>query len=419
MVGHTSDMVLGRRLEQAGLSYSELAEEMNGKLEELTGKRGTFSDRTVFDLVHGKTTRPHGRTCLALEAVFECPTEDLGFTPPATFRSALNLEGRVQRRTFLSTAPLAAVAAVKGTGSTRYRVGAADVDQLNLELARLIASDNRAGGTVETEQRASRLARQTLDLQKRGSVSQRTRSRLYTTAALFASSAMWAAIDGRRLESAEGHLNQAVTLAGLSNDPSTQLRCWGFAGVLYSHMGRTADSMAAREVARSTSIVRRDPFYASLTHARMAIQHARSSDATAMRRCLGYARDAFGRIDVTRSRPAWTAFFDEAELELLSATAAFEAGLWADAEAHAHRNLSLLRPSMQRNHSLTLAYLANAQLRQDEIEAAVATAKMVPASASRGRTGHMLGRFTATLAKVAPGSPHAQDWNDHRREAHA
>ncbi|MFE4515435.1 XRE family transcriptional regulator [Kitasatospora sp. NPDC056783] len=419
MVDHASDMAFGRQLKQSGLSYSELAEEMNGKLEELTGKRGTFSDRTVYNLVHGKTTRPQGRTCLALEAVFECPTEDLGFTPPATYRSASNLEDHVQRRTLLTTAPLAAVAAVGATGSTRYRVGSADVDQLDLELARLIASDNHAGGTVETEQRASRLVQRALDLQQRGSVGQRTRSRLYTAAALFASSAMWAAIDGRRLGSAEVHLNQAVTLAGLSNDPATQLRCWGFAGVLYSHMGRTSDSKAAREVARSTGIVRQDPFYASLTHARMATHHASVGDVTAMGRSLGYARDAFGRIDMTCSRPTWTAFYDEAELELLSATAAFEAGLWAEAEAHAHRNLSLLRPSMQRNRSLTLTYLANAQLRQDEIEAAVATARMIPTSASRGRTGHLLDRFTATIAKVAPGSPHAQDWIDHRREAHA
>jgi hypothetical protein len=331
----------------------------------------------------------------------------------------LNPEGRVQRRTFLSTAPLAAATVVKPNGSTRYRIGGADVDRLDLELAGLIAADNQAGGTVETEQRAAQLARRAIDLQQQGSISQRIRSRLYTTAALLSSSAMWAAIDGRRLVSAEGYLNQAVTLAGLSNEPSTQLRCWGFAGVLYRQMGRTADSQAAREVARSASIARRDPFYASLTHARMAVQQASVGDVTAMGQSLGHARNSFGRIDTTRQRPTWTAFFDEAELELLSAAATFEAGLWADAEAHAHRNLSLLRPSMQRNRGLTLAYLANAQLRQAEIEAAVATARMVPVPASRGRTGHMLDRFTVTLAMVAPDSPHAQDWIDYRRDTHA
>ncbi|GAA0475696.1 hypothetical protein GCM10010361_45150 [Streptomyces olivaceiscleroticus] len=70
-----------------------------------------------------------------------------------------------------------------------------------------------------------------------GSATQRVRSNLYATAASFRSSAMWAAIDGRRYHEAIGHMREAQTLAELSGDQAIKFRIWSHAGSLYRHMG--------------------------------------------------------------------------------------------------------------------------------------------------------------------------------------
>ena len=79
-----------------------------------------------------------------------------------------------------------------------------DVDRLQDRFAEIIASDHRHGGQLDIEQRAAALADEALNLQNAGSATQRVRSNLYASAAAFRSSAMWAAIDGRRFNDAVG-----------------------------------------------------------------------------------------------------------------------------------------------------------------------------------------------------------------------
>lgn len=231
------------------------------------------------------------------------------------------------------------------------RVGAPDVELLTAKLAAVVASDNRHGGTTKVEVRAAQLARQTLALQQHGTVTSRVRGQLYSLAAAFTSSAMWAAIDGHRLDAAQQHMQQAVTLAGLSGDTAIVFRVWGHAGALYRHLGRYTDALAADDAARSTSIVRRDPLYASLAHARTAVHHGDLRDHNAVKRSIGHAHDALTRADTTAPRPPWMLFYDQAELELLGLIAHVSLHHWADAEAHAHRHLALLRPDLVRNRS--------------------------------------------------------------------
>lgn len=319
----------------------------------------------------------------------------------------------MRRRKFITVTTGTAVAAT--TASTvPHRVGMADVDRLTAQLAAVVAEDNRHGGTVALEDRAAGLARQALELQQRGSASQRVRGHLYAAAASFRCSAMWAAIDARHLESAQRHLHQAVTLAGLSSDSTVQCRVWGHAGILYRQLGRPTDAMAAAEAARAARVNRHDPLYASLTHARMAVQHADAGDVTAVRRSLARAREALRRADPAAPRPPWMGFYDQAELELLALTAHSTLGRWGDAEAHAHRHLALLRPTLVRNRALSHAHLAHAQLAQGEAELAVATAGAVPADFAHrgGRVGHLIDRFGDRLRATAPGSAPARAWAD-------
>ncbi|MEV4925073.1 helix-turn-helix domain-containing protein [Streptomyces roseoverticillatus] len=408
--------VLRTRMADMGMKRPELARQMNEALSGLTGKYGTVSERTVHNLLSGQTHWPRSRTRLALEAVFGCPASELGFTPPRPDPP----EAPMHRRRFLSTAPIAAAATAGLTPPKRttgpYRVGASDVDRLERLHDQLVEDDDQLGGTDTVEQRAAALAQQALTLQNRGAATARIRTRLYAIAAHFTDSAMWAAIDGRRLHAANGYLNQAVTLAALSGDSATIVRVWGHAGSLYRHMGRPTDALAASEAARNASRARRDPLYASLTYARLAVDQAHTDAPATVLRNLDNAQRSLTRIDAGEPRPSWMRFYDQAELDLLACGAHTTMGRWTEAEARAHSALARLHPGMPRNRALVTAYLALAQLHQGATDHAVATARSVTPDLVHGRTAHLLDDFTTHLHATAPASSHAQEWTTYRKD---
>ncbi|MFG2144147.1 helix-turn-helix transcriptional regulator [Streptomyces sp. NPDC048696] len=413
-------MAVNRNLKEGmselGLKQEELAERMNDAIEQMTGKRGTVSTRTIHNLVTGKTLWPQLKQRLALEAVFGCSAIELGFVPRGHI-AALDdpqhdqPEDHVLRRTFFTstTGTVLAVTSSAAATSPPHRVGISDVRRLNAHFARIIATDNSQGGTDDVEHSALDYAHKALGLQQAGSASQRVRAQLYSLAAAFTGSAMWAAIDGGRLHGAETHLDRAVKLAGLSGDPAVQFRVWGHAGALYRHLGQYDMALAADEAAKSSRVAR-DPMYASLAHARTAVHHAERRETAATLRSLGYAQAALDRADPTTPRPPWMAFYDRAELHLLALTATTTLGRWEEAEAHAHQALTRLRPEMKRNHALALALLAHAQLGQRESELAVTTAAKIPAQARHGRTARLLNAFGHRLHVLAPTSPATRNW---------
>ncbi|MFE0130177.1 hypothetical protein ACFWY6_01045 [Streptomyces sp. NPDC059037] len=291
-----------------------------------------------------------------------------------------------------------------------------DVERLQRKFALVIASDHRHGGQLVIEERAVSLAREALNLQNSGSATQRVRSNLYATAASFRSSAMWAAIDGRRYHDAIGHMREAQTLAELSGDQAIKFRIWSHAGTLYRHMGRPADARAANDVARNLYITRRDPLFASLGIARqMAIQGV-AQDRRGLRRTFDQAQDAMGRAEPGTFRPVWLlAFYDEAELHSLALSAHLAVGDWATAEYHAHRCLAALRPYMRRSRAIATSRLAHAQLAQGHADTATRTAISVPADAAtkHARVSRMLQEFGAALRAAAPGSDSAHIWTEH------
>ncbi|WP_329223473.1 Tat pathway signal protein [Streptomyces sp. NBC_01485] len=292
------------------------------------------------------------------------------------------------------------------------------MDRMNAKLAAVVSMDNKYGGTQDLQRHAASLAEETVGLQNAHTASSRIRSELYGVAAAFTASAMWAAIDGRRLTEAEPYLNQAVTLAGLANNRHVLFRVWGHAGIMYRHLGRPADAIAAGEAARATSITRSDPAYASLAMARLATFHADMGDERSALRAIGLAQACYDRANQGTHRPPWMAFYDQAELDSLATFAYLRLRKWEDAERHAHRCLAALRPDFERNRGLTYANLALAQLGQGDIEPAVAAARNVPAAmAGNGRVSMLLNDFTTRLTTVAPRSAETTAWLDHRRAA--
>lgn len=295
-----------------------------------------------------------------------------------------------------------------------------DVQRLQSRFAEIIASDHRHGGQLGTEERATSLANEALTLQNAGSATQRVRSHLYASAAGFRSSAMWAAIDGRRYSEAITHMREAQTLAEMSGDQAIKFRIWSHAGTMYRHMGRPADALAANDVARGLHITRRDPLFASLGLARQGAILGVAQNRTGARLAFDQAQDAMDRATPDAHRPVWlVAFYDQAELDSLALSAYLSLGQHQTAEFHAHRCLSALRPHMRRSRAITTTRLAHAQLAQGDADTATATAISVPADAAtqHARVTRMLQEFGAGLRATASNSSTVQIWTTHTREA--
>lgn len=322
----------------------------------------------------------------------------------------------MKRRTLVGgIAAAAAAAAAPGTASPR-RIGMSDVNRLNKRFAEIIASDHRHGGQLGIEQRAAALAEEALNLQNAGSATQRVRSSLYASGAAFRSSAMWAAIDGRRYDVAKAHMREAQALAEMSGDQAIKFRIWSHAGTMYRHMGRPADACAANDVARNLHLTRRDPLFASLGLARQGAIHGTAQNRSGTHRAFEQAQDAMLRADPADHRPVWLlAFYDQAELDSLALSAYLALGEYPTAEYHAHRCLSSLRPHMIRSRAITTTRLAHALLAQGAADAATAAAMKVPTEAAthHARVSRMLQEFGAALRATAPRSATIRTWAEH------
>ncbi|MGW3633472.1 Tat pathway signal protein [Streptomyces sp. NPDC005122] len=401
------------------MSVQEVADLVNEAIDELTGTYGTVHDRHIYRLLSGEHRSPNGLMKAALHKVTGLTAPELGFVPRGkqTTDSPSLEDDSVYRRAFL-TAATAAGAALTAPSATQRRLGSADIDRMNAKLAAVVAMDNKYGGTAELQRHAAALAKETVDLQNSHAASTRIRSELYGVAAAFTASAMWAAVDGRRLDEAEPYLDRAVTLAGLANNRFILFRVWGHAGIMYRHLGRPADAIRAAEIARSQSVTRSDPLYASLALARLATFHADAGDVRSAQRSIGLAQASYDRSDKAKYRPPWMGFYDQAELDSLATFALLRLRKWEDAETHAYRCLTGLRPDLERNRSLTYANLALAQLGQGDLEPAIEAARTVPAGMARqGRVRMLLNGFTTQLNAVAPHSPHTASWHQHRKAA--
>ncbi|MGW1279866.1 XRE family transcriptional regulator [Streptomyces tsukubensis] len=405
---------------EQGYSSNSLADAVNRSLEQLTGRPGGLDGSSVRGWKAGRVKWPKSATRRALEDIAGLPATALGFIPRGRTSSALvspqQEDPDMKRRTVVGGIVTAAVAAAAPGAASPRRIGMSDVDRLQKRFAEIVASDHRHGGQLGIEQRAAALADEALNLQNAGNATQRVRSSLYASAAAFRSSAMWAAIDGRRYDVAKTHMREAQALAEMSGDQAIKFRIWSHTGTMYRHLGRPADALAANDVARSLFLTRRDPLFASLGLARQGAIQGTAQDRRGTRRAFDQAQEAMLRSDPTDYRPVWMlAFYDQAELDSLALSAHLAMGDYPAAEYHAHRCLSALRPHMIRSRAIATTRLAHAQLAQGAADAATVTAMKVPADIATHHAwvARMLQEFGAALRATAPGSATAQTWTEH------
>ncbi|MFJ9415873.1 XRE family transcriptional regulator [Streptomyces sp. NPDC101227] len=418
----TRNVPLEAWMQEHGFSSNTLADAVNQAIGDLTGKVGGLDGASVRDWKAGRVRWPKSATRAALEEVTGLDAAALGFVPRRR-RSPIPAPPQedpdMHRRTVITGVPVAlAVAAAPAVAAPR-RVGMSDVGRLQRRFAEIVARDHRHGGQLTIEQRAAALADEALALNSAGSATQRVRGQIYASAASFRSSAMWAAIDGRRFGDAQTHMREAQALAEMSGDQAIKFRIWSHVGTMYRHMNRPGDARAANDVARGRSITRRDPMFASLGLARQAAIHGAAGDRTATRIAFDQAQAAMNRATADAYRPVWmTAFYDQAELNSLALSAYLALLQWETAESHGYRCLAALRPHMRRSRGIATARLARAQLGQRDTEPAVATAMSIPLDAVRHpRVADMLSTFGVDLRRFAPTSPHTVAWTQYEREA--
>ncbi|MCX4691384.1 XRE family transcriptional regulator [Streptomyces sp. NBC_01408] len=403
---------LGARMADLGLTQDELAAQMNGALQSITGRPGNVSARSVRNLVNGTTTRPIGRTRAALEQVFGCPITVLGFASPAL---PAPLEDPVLRRTFCSLTVGAAAAAAVPSG--RRSVGTADVIRLREGMSGLTALDQTRGGHGALERAALARAAEAVALQQRAA-SQTVRQRLFSLASHYTASAAWSCIDACQPDRARTHLDQALRLAGMAQDSMAQMRVWNSTAMLAHQCGQFGEGVAASLAAQATTTARRDPLFASLAHARTAIGHASRGDRQPALRSLGYAEDALTRAHAA-PRPPWIGFYGPAELAAITAIVRELLGEPAHAEAASHRALAALPATLRRNRAMTMVRLAHAQLRQGDTDQACATTgkafDLMAGDPIPGRMRTQIGDFHRDLFTLAPTDRAAREWGDRYR----
>lgn len=409
-----ANAILKSRVEELGLTQDELAGRMNAALAEITGRPGDVSDRTIRNLLNGTSRRPIGRTCAALERVFGCSVEDLGFTAPRTMQHPQ--EDPVRRRAFIASATGTAAAAVP-LMAQRRAVGMSDVARVAAGMNALVEADDRQGGHAELERAAVQGRDGVLELQQRNA-GERVRRALYALASEYTAIAAWSCIDARNLDQARSYLNESATYAGLSQDGPTEMRVWVTMSMLASQRRNWPEALAAAQVAQASSAARRDPFYDSLGRVRASLAYAAIGEGREALRHLGSAQDAFAKA-LEHERPRWTAFFGQAELDHLGAIVHNRSGRHAHAEAMAHRALTRIPATFRRNRALATAQLALAQLHQGDTEQATATAADVFTTMDGdplpGRMRTLIGDFHRDLLVLAPSTTYAREWADRLR----
>ncbi|MGW6569681.1 XRE family transcriptional regulator [Streptomyces sp. NPDC054975] len=396
----------------------ELAKALNTVIRDVTQRtsmRGELSEVTVRKWRSGETTWPQTKARMALEQVSGRSAPELGFVPPDRHKSRAAPEDPLRRRTFFTVASAAGAVVLSGAAPS---VGSSDVLRLRQQLDTVNALDDQRGGHDRVEKAALAGAQEAVALQARAGT-QRTRQRLFALAADFTATAAWSCVDARERARARQHLDRALHLAGLAQDPALTLRVWNSVSMLAHQQGDHAEALAAGQAAKATTATRRDPLYASLAHARTAIAHAHLNEGHSALRALDLAAASLDKADMGLPRPSWIAFYGAAELFALTAIVRDRLGDAADAEAASFRALAVLPDAFRRNRALTTARLALAQLHQGDIEQATATTARVfdemRGAPLPGRMRSLLGDFHRDLITLAPGSAIALNWSDRYR----
>jgi tetratricopeptide (TPR) repeat protein len=432
-MAHTRNAALAARIAELGLTEKELSYLLNDAIEQTTGQRGKATDRYIRLLLNGTIQWPWPVNRRALEQVLGRSILELGFVPrgqssvisprcagPAADGAGVPAgqatpEATMERREVLGFAAGATVSIVVPALPQHGRLGLTDVARLREPLAELVDIDQRLGG-VAMARVCVRQADRVLDAVRRFDASDRVERALYGLVGEYLAAAAWACVDAMELDEAGRHLDRALHVATIAQDPMLHakvtnivvMRCREAGDVRYAH------AMAKSGVISTAA--RANPRLSALFHARVAHGHAHRGELGMARRALGRAQDALARVTPQTPTPPWLRFVDQAELAALANLTYHVLGRYPQAIQHGELATSQVLPGHLRNQTLYTLGLADSLLSAREVEQAAARATEGLQLAQRLREGVHRGRVARRLRQLRarfaqwPDVPEARAW---------
>ncbi|MFC1405692.1 MULTISPECIES: tol-pal system YbgF family protein [Streptacidiphilus] len=267
---------------------------------------------------------------------------------------------------------LTADPAAAGQLTRGQRIGEASVTHIERLVRDLRqADDNDGGGRLIEEASSSR--RLVLNILKNRSYSDAHGKRLHAAAADLARMHAWATFDLND-QCDDKAFNAALHAAHASSDPALGAHVLAFWSIAAHNCGRPADAeamvAAALAAARRTSTARVEAMLLS----RRARARAHQRDSTCWND-LGRSAELLAASEGTSGDdPEWVYWFDHSELLGATASTHLDMEQPARAEQVFAEAAALFPADRTRTQALFLVRQANAQLRQNDVERACATA---------------------------------------------
>lgn len=409
--------LLAARLAESGLTQEELGGAINAACEQLTGSRGTATDRYVRQLLDGTILWPRERYRRPLESIFGCTALDLGFVPPARQGRALTpqrpapIQERtsVIRREFLRLAAgmTASVTLPELPAAARLTMG--NVDELRGNLRTLHALDDRYGGGAVAAH-AMRGADRIYASLESSRVSERVERALHAVAGTYSSTAGWFAYDAGDYVTAQHRFDRALRSALICRDAMLQAQTWNYMSLHAARTDRPVEALAIARAGLSSAASRQRPKVAALFHARVALRLAKQGERGMAERAIGLAFGALNR-DHGGDEPSWLAFLDVGELTALNALVHLHLGQYESARNRGREALDLLSGSYARNRLYYTVQLAMAHLGMRQVEQACSTAHDALDLALETRSARSLDKLHEFGVRVAAWRvPEVRDW---------
>lgn len=297
----------------------------------------------------------------ALNELLECENMDR--------RNFIFITGTTLTASLLAWLTADPVAAGQITGSRR--VGEAAVAHVEDRVRQLrIADDADGGGQVVTEASAS--LQLVTGLLKDRSYTDAHGARLHAAAADLARITAWATFDVHDL-CADTVFNGALRAANAASDPALGAHVLAFWSIAASNTGRPGDAETMLCAALAAVRGRVTPRVEAMLYSRRARARAHLGDA----RCwhdLGAASDRLDAASPGNDDPEWVYWFNRAELLGAQASTHLDCGQPTQAEQAFARAAALFPRDRVRTQALFLTRQADAQVRQNDLDRACATA---------------------------------------------
>jgi hypothetical protein len=247
------------------------------------------------------------------------------------------------------------------------RVGQPDIEAIREVTQTFLRLDNLFGGGRARPTVVRYLHDEVTPLLRSGNYTEAVGQELFSAAAELTRLAGWMAYDLEQHGVAQRYLIQALRLAGEADDQALGGEI--LAGMSHQavYIGQPDDALDLARAAQTSA--RKAGLPALLTESLImeAHAHAANKDAAACASALDSAEKTFDRSE--KDGPAWLSYFDEAYMAAKFGHCFKELGDGRQAEQFARRSLDMVE-GYTRGRTFNVILLANAQLQQNDLDAA-------------------------------------------------